>query len=159
MLIIIRRAAVSIADTRVGRLFQNTNRFGHIGGIQLDADILPAQLPGHQSHRPRPEERIEHKISGSGRGEHTRLDQCRWEGRNVRTAIGGSVDAPNRASVAGATIVRQFFNRLMLVAVMRGLGQHEQVFMRPRRPVLDAFRHDVGLVPDDVAAEIPAAVL
>lgn len=159
MLIIIRRATVSIAGARGGRPFQSTNRFGHVGGIQLDADILPAQLPGHQSHSPRPEKRIEHKISGSSRGQHARLHQSRRESRNMRTAVGGGVDAPDGASVAGATIVCQFFSGFMLVAIMRGLGQHEQVFVCSRRPVLDALGHDIGFVPDDVTAQIPAAFL
>lgn len=66
---------------------------------------------------------------------------------------------PHRPSIARLAIVGGFLHRFVIIAVMLRLGEHEEVFMRAGRTVLNALRHDIWLVPNDVAAEKPPIVL
>ena len=138
---------------------QRGHRFSHVVRIQFDADVAPSQSLGHDPDRPGAEERIKHEIARTGRGKHTRLDQCLRKGSDMGTAGITRVDVPNGAPIAGVSILGGFFHCFLIVVIIPGFGQHEEIFMRPGWPILDAFRHDIGFVPHDVTAQKPAVVL
>ena len=113
-----------------------------------------------------------------------RLDQGWGIGSKMCAAVGGRGDRPDGAAVAGATIpaytvaitctlcihsntlihsrfltktISAFLpHRLRVIKIPRPLRQKEQVFVGLCGSICHALGHGVGLVPDDVRAEIPA---
>src|SRR3990172_1100970 len=122
-------------------------------------------------------------------GQDAGLDQLARERGEVRAGEGFGGDGPDGASVAAsgrigtlgrhlpthtsrATIIVNatiaplaspvlsgFPHRLRVVVVPLALAQEEQGLVALGRPVGHALGHGVGLVPDDVRAEIPAVGL
>ena len=130
-----------------------------VSGVQLDADISSPKTVRDQPHRARAEEGIEHEVARGSGGEDARLHQSLRKRRDMRTAGIGGIDVPHRPAIASPAILRRLLHRLVVIMVLLGLGEHEEVFVCPSGAVLDTFGHDIGLVPHDVAAQIPAILL
>src|SRR5262245_13103191 len=58
-----------------------------------------------------------------------------------------------------AGVLHLFADCIPVVVILRGFREEEQVLMGFGWSVLDALWHWVGLVPDDVAAQVPAVLL
>ena len=70
--------------------------------------------------------------------------------------VGKVLAAAPHAALVGERHVR-FANGIGVVVVVRRLGQEENILVVGRRTRLDRGRHGVRFVPDDVAAQDPAA--
>lgn len=132
---------------------------GDVSRIQFDADVAPAESLRDEADRARAKKRVEDEIISFGRCENAGFDQRLRKRCNVGAARIGSIDLPNRAAIARPAIVGGLLHCFVIVAVVLRLGEHEEVFVRTGRPIFDALRHDVWLVPHNVAAEEPSVVL
>jgi hypothetical protein len=140
-------------------LFQRTNSVRDVGRIQFDSNVTSAQPLRDESDGPRSEERIENEIGLLSRRKNTRFNQRLGKCGDMGAAGIQSVDVPDRTPVPLRPILCAFFHRFVIVVVLLGLGEHEEIFMCSSRAVLDTLGHHIWLVPDDVASEKPAAVL
>lgn len=150
---------MSVALRSCDRSLEQSRGFNDVGGIQFDADIPATEPVRHQPDRARTEKGIEDKFTRCGRCEDARLDQRLGEGGDVRAARIGGVDVPHGSAVAGPSVLGRLLHRLVIVTVVLRLGEHEEVFVGAGRTIFHTLRHDIRLVPYDVAAQKPSIFL
>lgn len=133
--------------------------FFDILGIQFDAHITASQGLAGDTDRPASEERVEHEVIRPGGSQQAGRDQVGGEGSDVVGLGRAGVDAPDGAAIPTFTVLRILHHGCRIVGILLLFGEHEEILVSPCGPVLDALRHDVGFVPDDVAAEKPTVIL
>lgn len=110
----------------------------------------------NHAHRAGSKKRIEDVVTRIAAREDTRLDE-RWrKGGEMSVAERLRVDRPDGAPVSFASpIITIFHHRLAVVEILLALRKKKQELMAASGPIFHAFRHGIGLVPDDVAAKKP----
>ncbi len=140
-------------------VFQKSDSLGNVGRIEFDPDVATSKSLGDAPDGAGAKKWVEDKVIRLGGGKDARFHKSLGKCCNMRTAGIAGVDIPNGPTISGTAILRQFFNRFLIVMVMLGFCEHEQIFMRPGGPIFHALGHDVGFVPNDVAAKKPAIIL
>src|SRR5664280_1329779 len=77
-----------------------------------------------------------------------------WRAARRLTATAGDVCSP--WVILSWIGYEGLFNGFVVVTVFRRLAEQEDLLMRLCGPILHAFRHRIGLVPDDFTSQVPA---